>query len=272
MGGTPPNPLVICLQGRPLSSAAPTTGQAITWNGIAWAPANSIQLARDLGNTAALPYVVGLQGRPVDPQAPITNQVLTWDGYKWLPTTQTVTLNVLPTVTLLPAEIVFLGGDGYQGTSTPFRVGARAIDMLNYPSSTLDGRIRTMTFMADLEVTNAATTGVALLNDITSNAFVTTGTLLNIANATFAAPIQITTATPHGYSTGQVVTITGVTGNTAANGVFRITVVNSTQFTLNGTTGNGSYTSGGFGNGTSRWLHLQNGIYLAWNGASGLTP
>lgn len=59
------------------------------------------------------------------------------------------------------------------------------------------------------------------------------------------SPIQITTTAPHTLTTGQTVTISGVGGNTAANGTFTITVLNSTQFTLNGTTGNGNYTSGG---------------------------
>jgi len=245
LGGTPSFPLVIGLQGRPLSSAAPAVNQSITWNGIAWAPGNAVQLAQDIGNTFSLPYVVGIQGRPVSNQAPTTNQVLSWDGYKWLPTTQEITLNVLPTVTLLPAEIVFLGGDGYNGLSTPLRVGARAIDMSAYPSTTLDGRVRTMTLRADLEVTSASATGVLLLKDTTSNSLVMTGDTLNVANATNQSPIKITTASAHGYTTGQLVQISNVGGNTAANGVFTVTVVNTTDFTLDGTAGNGFYTSGG---------------------------
>lgn len=68
---------------------------------------------------------------------------------------------------------------------------------------------------------------------------------LAISAATNASPIQITSAT-HGLSTGQRVAIMGVGGNTAANGNWTVTVVNTTQFTLNGSTGNGAYTSGGF--------------------------
>jgi len=86
------------------------------------------------------------------------------------------------------------------------------------------------------------------------------------------SPIQITTSAINALVTGQTVVISGVTGNTAANGTFVITVIDNTHFTLNGTTGNGAYGAGGTGNGTQQWLHLQNGIYLAWNGASGLTP
>jgi len=245
LGGTPSDPLVIGLQGRPISSAAPNPTQVLGWNGIVWQPTNSIQLAQDLGNTYALPFVTGLQGLPVSTQVPTNNQVLTWDGYIWKPVTQTVTLNILPTVTLLPADIVFLGGDGYNGVSTPLRVGARAVDMSSYPASTLDGRIRTMTLKADLEVTNSSAIGYVLLKDTTSNALVINGTSFNISAASNTAPIQITTATPNTFTNGQAVIISGVGGNIAANGFFIITVINGTQFTLNGSIGSGTYTSGG---------------------------
>ena len=65
-----------------------------------------------------------------------------------------------------------------------------------------------------------------------------------VSAATNASPIQITTGT-HGLTTGNRVTITGVVGNTAANALWTVTVVDSTNFTLDGSTGNGAYTSGG---------------------------
>ncbi len=68
---------------------------------------------------------------------------------------------------------------------------------------------------------------------------------LAIANATNAAPIVITTAVNHGYSTGDQVRVAGVVGNTAANGDFTITSVNNTMFSLNGSAGNGAYGGGG---------------------------
>src|ERR1019366_8736102 len=58
-------------------------------------------------------------------------------------------------------------------------------------------------------------------------------------------PIVITTAAPHGLQTGMQVTIYGVRGNTAANGAFTITVTGSSTFSLNGSTANGTWTSGG---------------------------
>jgi hypothetical protein len=68
---------------------------------------------------------------------------------------------------------------------------------------------------------------------------------LNITAATNASPIAITTSTAHGFLTGQLVNVSGVTGNTAANGTWFITVTGPTTFTLTGSAGNGAYTSGG---------------------------
>lgn len=66
-----------------------------------------------------------------------------------------------------------------------------------------------------------------------------------VTNATNASPIVITTSSPHRFSTGNSVRISGVGGNTAANGDWTITVTSSTQFSLSGSSGNGAYTSGG---------------------------
>lgn len=68
-----------------------------------------------------------------------------------------------------------------------------------------------------------------------------TGTVTDATNAT---PIVVTSAS-HGLTSGMRVTISGVAGNEAANGDFTITVISSSTFSLNGSTGDGSYTSGG---------------------------
>lgn len=70
--------------------------------------------------------------------------------------------------------------------------------------------------------------------------------LFQVTAATNASPIAITTSANHGLSTGQLVGVNGVLGNTNANGQFIITVTGSTTFTLNSSTGNGTYTGGGF--------------------------
>lgn len=89
------------------------------------------------------------------------------------------------------------------------------------------------------------------------------GINLAVTGATNASPIVITTAA-HGLATGDVVTIASVGGNTAANGTFRVTVVSSTTFQLDGSTGNGSYTSGGT---VAKWLRMKN---VTSEGGSGI--
>lgn len=66
----------------------------------------------------------------------------------------------------------------------------------------------------------------------------------SITGATNASPIEITSA-GHGLQTGNIVKITGVTGNTAANGTFVVTRTGANTFTLDGSTGNGAYVDGG---------------------------
>ncbi len=70
------------------------------------------------------------------------------------------------------------------------------------------------------------------------------GAAQTITGATNASPIQITVAN-HGLATGETIVIASVGGNTAANGTWVITVTGVNTFTLNGSTGNGAYTSGG---------------------------
>ena len=68
---------------------------------------------------------------------------------------------------------------------------------------------------------------------------------LAVTNATNATPIAITTAGPHGLVTGDAAIISGVLGNTAANGVCTVTRTGSTTFTINSSAGSGAYTGGG---------------------------
>lgn len=65
-------------------------------------------------------------------------------------------------------------------------------------------------------------------------------TTSSVTGATNATPIQITVAN-HGWATGDVVSINGVTGNTAANGVWIITNTGTNTFTLDGSVGNGAF-------------------------------
>lgn len=81
--------------------------------------------------------------------------------------------------------------------------------------------------------------------DNTINAYFGLAQIANISGATNASPIVISTTTSHNLASGDKVEISGVLGNTAANGAWNVTVLNSTSFSLNTSTGNGAYTSGG---------------------------
>jgi hypothetical protein len=83
----------------------------------------------------------------------------------------------------------------------------------------------------------------------------------NLTGADNTTPIVIH-STNHRLNTGTKVTISGVLGNTAANGSFIITVVDPNSFSLNGSAGSGSYIGGG------GWA--VSGLYdLAFNPTSG---
>lgn len=81
--------------------------------------------------------------------------------------------------------------------------------------------------------------------------------LATINGATNASPIVISTTAAHTYTTGDEVNIAAVLGNTAANGLWIITVIDGTHFSLNGSTGNGAYTSGGIANKSQKFFVFQ---------------
>lgn len=64
--------------------------------------------------------------------------------------------------------------------------------------------------------------------------------LIAISAATNATPIVITVGANSGLKTGDKLAIAGVTGNTAANGIWELVGVTSTTFQLKGSAGNGT--------------------------------
>jgi hypothetical protein len=68
---------------------------------------------------------------------------------------------------------------------------------------------------------------------------------LTATDATNASPIVITTSAAHGLKAGNFVQVSGVIGNTAANGIHAVSVLSDTTFAIRLSTGNGAYDSGG---------------------------
>jgi len=66
-----------------------------------------------------------------------------------------------------------------------------------------------------------------------------------IASTSNESPIQVVTLRPHGFTSGNTLFVEHVAGNTAANGLWTVTVTGVSQFLLNGSAGNGVYVSGG---------------------------
>jgi type IV pilus assembly protein PilY1 len=97
-----------------------------------------------------------------------------------------------------------------------------------------------------LDVTNASTiTNEAILKNRVMWEY-PNRRIVSIDNVTPAGGlIQITTATPHGFSTGNTVKVRSVGGTTEANGDWTVTGITDTSFSLDGSTYAHPYTSGG---------------------------
>lgn len=100
IGGTTANPLVIGIQGRPVSSNAPNVGEALLWSGSAWVPhgvfisggGSGVIFSGDLSGNDLIQSVTGLHGRPLSGTAPAVGQSIVWNGTAWAPgNTQDVT-------------------------------------------------------------------------------------------------------------------------------------------------------------------------------------
>lgn len=107
------------------------------------------------------------------------------------------------------------------------------------------------TFSTNMSLVTSGTAGTApdcdpVLRSLFGAAPTAKSGTITITAATNASPIVIT-ATAHGMADYDCVNITGVGGNTAANGLWSVRVVDANTINLVGSTGNAAYTSGGTG-------------------------
>lgn len=98
---------------------------------------------------------------------------------------------------------------------------------------------------SDLGLTTETGRNGIAIGDVSALPDITTDLSVSVTGATNATPIVITTASAHGLHDGAIVTVSGVGGNTAANGVFVVTYDSDTTLELDNSAGNGAYTSGG---------------------------
>jgi hypothetical protein len=141
-----------------------------------------------------------------------------------------------------------------QKAGTPYRESRIVHTLSSVAPSTgvINGINRTFTFAATGPIARGSIT-IAGSNPVQS--FTDNGlgyfldTAINISAITNANPAAVTTAINHGYTTGDQVIISSVSGMTEINSIsaYTITVTGLNSFTLNGVNslGFGTYTSGG---------------------------
>jgi len=144
------------------------------------------------------------------------------------------------------------------GAIDPYGSGSNVVPEWDATVDAATGDIATVRFSSGLSVAEAVhliledqSSGVATFDDLIRNSRLEIGTgnfgsyaAVSGAANNGAGLIRIT-ATAHGFSTGNSVTITGVTGTTEANGTWTITVISANTFDLVGSTFTNAYVSGG---------------------------
>lgn len=154
LSGSYPNPTVVRLQGKYVSSSSPTNRQVFTWNGSSWGPAD----------------ITHLQGKPVaQTPDPTTDQLLTWHGTQWEPSAIT-TLQGRPVADAAPQAGQVLVWDGSQWSATTvLKAGDAAGGDLNgtYPNPQLNPDT---VGMAQLNIPMGYGTGTGQFNAGTTSA------------------------------------------------------------------------------------------------------
>jgi hypothetical protein len=134
-----------------------------------------------------------------------------------------------------PLTFTFAGGHGLGADSRVFVSNPGVI----YPVSVVSSTVFSLTG-------SGASTGEVFLRFERPDApWLWADDGCTVSGATNASPIKVTCVNEHKMQTGNRICITGVGGNTAANGCWQITWTGNATFTLDGSTGNGAYTSGG---------------------------
>lgn len=224
LGGTSTDVEVIGLRKIPISPVAPTTGQALVFNGSEYAPAAAsiqdatgsqkgvLQLAGDLTGTASSPTVLAIQNYAIRADTPQIDQVLQFDGTLWGPADVSFVPNDATTST---KGIIQLTGDLSGSATNPTVVSIRGITISEIPPTSGQVLTASSPSFATWE-TPSATVGDATSG---SNGIIRLSGDLAGVGGTAASPrvsgINSTTVSA-GATAGQVLRATGT--NTAGFG------------------------------------------------------
>lgn len=108
-----------------------------------------------------------------------------------------------------------------------------------FTSGATSGRVAAGDTIRVIKSPDAVNTGINASWTALASGAMPTFSSGNVTAATNASPIVIT-QTGHGHVTNDYVGISGDTGNTAANGIWKVTVIDANTYSLNGSTGNGT--------------------------------
>ena len=233
LGGLATAPSVVRIQGVPVSSTTPTTGQVLKFDGTSYVPNNSImtetqtlglsgatltisgtgssvvlpnattsasgmvQLAGDLGGTATAPAVVKIQGIPVSATTPTIGQVLKFDGTSYVPNNSVLT----ETQTLgLSGSTLTISGTG-SSVVLPAAVDA---------TSSTNGMVR---LAGDLGGTAASPLVAKLQGRTLSSTAPTTGQVLKFDGTSWIPATSVLTETQTLSLSGSTLTISGTSSS-----------------------------------------------------------
>jgi hypothetical protein len=227
IGGTNTNPLVIGLQGRPISTVAPVPGQLLYWNGLAWGPITTsavISFSGDLSGTTISQTVIGLNGQIIS-GSPTAGQFLIENSGATSPTWTTISGDISSSVDIVGNFTV----TGLQGINLPIPNASGTV--LTYNSGSLNWLAPSSGGGAggDLSGSYPNPTVVALRGYAVSSSPPSAGNQL-IWNGSFWAPTALNLAGGTDYLMGilpignqAAQTMTGdVTGTTASSTVAKI--------------------------------------------------
>ena len=242
--GTLGSATVAKLQGKPVSTTAPTNGQVLTYNGTQWIPGAAgstvsdagpmvkgiVMLAGDLDGTADAVTVAKIQGVSVSNTTPVTGQVLYHDGSSWVPS-DGAGISIAGDVT------GNLGGvtvAKIQGTDVSTAAPTINGQVLSYNSTTQKWTPTSLASSSDKKVgvgttdadpahldpayfvnAGSATTGIAI-----KDAAVTYSKIQNVSAAKLLGRNDATTGAPEEITVGDGLTLSGTTLSISKNVVF----------------------------------------------------